>query len=93
MPRAIFRSLAAVLSGGWVPPLLSVECMERDELADFRRENRQRSGAKNQAAFGVGSWKQAGTVSMAKSSPETRPPPWVNKSCYLISLVSFEVNE
>ena len=52
MPRAIFRSLAAVLSGGWVPPLLSVECMERDELADFRRENRQRSGAKIPADFG-----------------------------------------
>ena len=25
--------------------------------------------------------------------PETRPPPWVNKSDYLISLMSFEVNE
>ena len=29
-----------------------VECMERDELADFRRENRQRRGAKIPADFG-----------------------------------------
>ena len=27
------------------------------------------------------------------TSPETRPPPWVNKSCYLISLMRLEVNE
>ena len=26
---------------------------------------------------------QAGSEGMAKASPETRPPPWVNKSCYL----------
>ena len=34
-----------------------------------------------------------GTEGVAKASPETRPPPWVNKSSYLISLVSFEVKE
>ena len=34
-----------------------------------------------------------GTEGVAKASPEMRPPPWVNKSSYLISLVSFEVKE
>ena len=26
---------------------------------------------------------QAGSEGVAKASPERRPPPWVNKSCYL----------
>ena len=34
-----------------------------------------------------------GTEGVAKSGPETRPPSWVNKSEYLISLMRFEVNE